>query len=291
MITTIDKKKKGLVKFAIALCAALLSAALRTEIVRGFFLVESNDDESTEESDEYNETILHRFNTWSLILVGISFYIFNEMALEATAPPHTERTSFFPYTESDYKDKKDESAAEEQDHESSKESSKESSTNKATTTTIIEKKEQLTKISTGEPATIVQIPEGVTTIGKRAYSDSKTLTRIEFPASLQSIQDEAFCNCTQLESLVFRSSSSNDTTNTAPQLKTIGKSAFLGCTKLTKIELPSSLVTIGSLAFCDCTQLQSVKLQKGLQTIGNNTFRNCTNLTDLELPPGCNIEF
>ena len=284
MITTIEKKKKGLVKFAIALCAALLSAVLRTEIVRGFFLVKSNnDDESTEKSDnEYNETMLHRFNTWSLILVGISFYIFNEMALEATAPPHTERTSFFPYTESDYKDKKEETAAEEQDHESCKESS----TNKATTTTIIDKKEQLTKTSTGEPATIVQIPEGVTTIGKRAYSDSETLTRIEFPASLQSIQDEAFSNCTQLESVVFCSSS-----NTAPQLETIGKGAFLGCTKLTKIELPSSLVTIGSLAFCDCTQLESVKLQKGLLTIGNNTFRNCTNLTDLELPPGCNIEF
>ncbi len=79
-----------------------------------------------------------------------------------------------------------------------------------------------------------------------------------------------------------------------PTLKTIGNSAFKGCTNLTKVQLneglqeivggafeesgikelicPSTLKTIGEFAFIECANLTKVQLNEGLQKIGWRAF-------------------
>ncbi len=79
-----------------------------------------------------------------------------------------------------------------------------------------------------------------------------------------------------------------------PTLKTIGNSAFKGCTNLTKVQLneglqeidwhafegsgikelicPSTLETMGDLAFAACTNLTKVQLNEGLSRINYGTF-------------------
>lgn len=59
---------------------------------------------------------------------------------------------------------------------------------------------------------------------------------------------------------------------------------FDGCTALTTVHLPSTLLRIGSGAFCDCTQLASIEFPEGLTTIDTYAFRGCTSLKEVVLP-------
>ena len=83
----------------------------------------------------------------------------------------------------------------------------------------------------------------------------------------------AFLGCSSLTSLTLPSS-----------LQSIGNSAFYGCNSLTSLTLPSSLQSIGNSAFCDCSSLTSLTLPSSLQSIGGFAFSGCSSLTSLTLP-------
>lgn len=128
---------------------------------------------------------------------------------------------------------------------------------------------------------VVQIPEGLKKIEKKAFYGSKTLTSVEISSTVQEIEQDAFCNCTELKSVTIKEGN----------LEKIGIGAFRGCKNLETIKLPSKLKVIDQFAFCDCVQLTSVEMQPGLKTVAQNTFRNCGKLTALELPSGCSLQF
>ena len=44
-------------------------------------------------------------------------------------------------------------------------------------------------------------------------------------------------------------------------IKIISKTAFCGCTKLSKLILPASLAELGHLAFCECKSLEEIEFQ------------------------------
>ena len=64
-------------------------------------------------------------------------------------------------------------------------------------------------------------------------------------------------------------------------LKTIGSSAFYGCTGLTNLNLPNSLITIGNNAFVGCTGLTSITIPENVEYIGSYAFYDCTSVTEL----------
>ena len=117
------------------------------------------------------------------------------------------------------------------------------------------------------------------TIGEAAFSGnfhpvsqaylSCPITSIEIPASVETIEQEAFKNCSKLATVTFEKGSN---------LKTIGggynssyyHGAFISCKALTSIEIPASVETIEATAFYDCTSLKTVTFEKGsnLKTIG-----------------------
>lgn len=66
----------------------------------------------------------------------------------------------------------------------------------------------------------------------------------------------------------------------------IGWSAFIDCSCLTDIELPSSVTTIGLDAFNHCSSLTSIELPTGITTIERGTFSGCSSLKSIELPTG-----
>lgn len=68
----------------------------------------------------------------------------------------------------------------------------------------------------------------------------------------------------------------------------IYSSCFEGCTLLSKIELPKSIVTIGEMAFRDCSSLKRIVLPEGLKTIGRYAFWNC-GLGEVVLPNSLTI--
>ena len=64
----------------------------------------------------------------------------------------------------------------------------------------------------------------------------------------------------------------------------IGMHAFVFCSGMTSIELPSSIKTIEPGAFMNCYGLTSIELPKGLESIGNLAFVACENLETVTIP-------
>ena len=133
-----------------------------------------------------------------------------------------------------------------------------------------------------------------------AFSDCSSLTSIEIPASVETIEATAFKRCSKLTTVTFEKGS---------QLKTIGggysssyyHGAFSDCSSLTSIEIPASVETVEAAAFSDCSQLATVTFEKGsqLKIIGGGysssshfgtysdyygAFSDCSSLTSIEIP-------
>ena len=93
----------------------------------------------------------------------------------------------------------------------------------------------------------IAIPEGVTTIGKRAFADCGNLVSLYIPGSVSEIGSGAFVNCAGLSDVKI------------PQGPTTLNGWFAGCTGLRILELPASITSIGDRSFEDCVLLPNIK--------------------------------
>ena len=66
-------------------------------------------------------------------------------------------------------------------------------------------------------------------------------------------------------------------------ITTIAENAFLGCTALAAIELPSSVTKIEQGAFSSCTSLKTIELPAKVANIGQGVFANSTSLESIEV--------
>ena len=98
----------------------------------------------------------------------------------------------------------------------------------------------------------VVIPDGVTIIGKEAFSYCSGLTSVTIPESVASIGDDAFYSCSALTSV------------TIPEgVKSIGSYAFSYCRELVSVAIPRSVTSIGSWAFNECIRLREYIVDEG----------------------------
>ena len=86
-----------------------------------------------------------------------------------------------------------------------------------------------------------QVPEGISSIGDRAFSGAKHLQTVALPSSVWMIGNQAFLG-------------SGITEINLELVQVIGSSAFFGCENLTEITL-GSYSTIGNFAFVNCPAL------------------------------------
>ena len=112
------------------------------------------------------------------------------------------------------------------------------------------------------------IPDGVTSIGYRAFSGCGSLTSITIPGGVTSIGGAAFAYCTSLTSITIPDS-----------VTSIGNGAFSNCTSLTSITIPDGVTSIGLDAFFRCSSLTSITIPDSVTTIGGSAFWGCTSLT------------
>ena len=111
----------------------------------------------------------------------------------------------------------------------------------------------------------VEIPEGVTRIGKLSFAFVRSLEWVKIPSSVKTIEDSAFVACLSLTEVVFSGNG----------LSTIGNGAFFECVSLTSIELPSGVTSIGNEAFRCCDTLESIKIPASVKRIGESAISDC----------------
>ena len=94
------------------------------------------------------------------------------------------------------------------------------------------------------------------------------------------IEEAEFLNCNflSLGARAFQSCASLSSINLPNSLKTLESEAFGGCKSLSSINLPNSLETIQHNCFVFCASLSSINLPNSLKTLGGYPFRYCSSL-------------
>ncbi len=121
--------------------------------------------------------------------------------------------------------------------------------------------------------TAITIPDGVTSIGDRAFSSCSNLTAITIPDSVTIIGNKTFSDCISLTAITIPDG-----------VTSIGGSAFSGCSSLTAITIPDSVTSIGSSAFSDCISLTAITVPDSVTSIGKRAFLGCISLTAITIP-------
>jgi hypothetical protein len=93
----------------------------------------------------------------------------------------------------------------------------------------------------------LQVPETVTSIDYRAFSNFTRLSCVTLPAGLTYMAAEAFAGCTHLKDITLPIG-----------LKCIWIGTFKGCTNLTSITLPPVVDFIDHYAFVGCKKLKYI---------------------------------
>lgn len=145
----------------------------------------------------------------------------------------------------------------------------------------------------------VEIKDGVTYIGKRAFRDCKNLTAITIPATVKKISKLAFWKCTGLKSIdipnnsiktiddwAFRECTSLKEIKIPNGVIKIGGSAFYGCERLISVTIPNSVTSIGEWAFCGCKNLNSVIYLGKIDLNCKSAFQGCEGLKEVSVPTG-----
>lgn len=123
---------------------------------------------------------------------------------------------------------------------------------------------------------IVSIPEGYDRIADGAFSNENkqsVLENVNLPKGLTLIGKNAFQDCNYIKSIELNEG-----------LENIGESAFSGTT-LESVKFPSSLKIINDCAFANC-HIYNLKFNAGLKYIGNSAFALSNEHTEkvLEIP-------
>lgn len=100
-----------------------------------------------------------------------------------------------------------------------------------------------------------------------AFSNCLKLRKIKFSSNLKTIGEFAFSGDSALVNCHIPSGE-------------IGIGAFMGCSKLEQISF-GKVVSIGNAAFLDCTSLTSVILPSTMKEIGSEAFSGCVNLKEV----------
>ena len=138
---------------------------------------------------------------------------------------------------------------------------------------VLFNKNKTTLIAYRAKETNYTVPNSVTTIGNKAFSECDSLTSINIPNSVTTIGDWAFASCDSLTSI-----------NLPNSVTTIGNWAFEGCNSLTNINIPNSVTTIGNSAFNGCNSLTSINIPNSVTTIGVSAFFDCNSLISINIP-------
>ncbi len=121
------------------------------------------------------------------------------------------------------------------------------------------------------PGDKLELPETVEVIKASVFNANLNVKTLVIGANVTAIEDSAFEDATNLESIEFKASEK--------QLM-VGEKVFKGTKALTTVTISSRIVEIGNSMFMN-SGLTSVTFEAGLEKIGNSAFAGCVNLSEL----------
>ena len=155
----------------------------------------------------------------------------------------------------------------------------------------------------------ITIPDGVTKIRDRAFSDCSSLQSIDIPNSVTEIGEKVFHFCSSLQSInvskdnmhyasvdgilfnkdltvIVRFPQKNDVKEYVipTSVTEIGDWAFYGCSSLQSIDIPDGVTEIRNNAFSGCSSLQSINIPNSVTEIGHSAFSGCSSLQSIDIP-------
>lgn len=118
------------------------------------------------------------------------------------------------------------------------------------------------------------IPEGVRSIGEKAFSRHSEIISVSFPESLEKISASSFWMCNKLR-----------TVSIPKNVKIIKASAFQGCNSLTEVKLTEGLLVIEDYAFAG-TEVAKLDLPASVRALGDNALAdvNAVNIRSADMP-------
>ena len=121
---------------------------------------------------------------------------------------------------------------------------------------------------------------------------TNAISSLAFGDSVQSVPDNAFYNCDNLQNISITAQTiGNNTFASCDNLlsaninsKNIGNNAFANCDRLVSVTLGDSVQTVGAGAFSGDFRLQTVTMGDNVASLGDSVFQGCVRLTRPELP-------
>ncbi len=114
---------------------------------------------------------------------------------------------------------------------------------------------------------MIQLPEGMTSVGDYAFMGCEGVTSIVIPESVTEIGECAFSQC---RSLIFVDLGNN--------LQIIGEGAFQECESLPWINIPASVTEIRAKAFYRCYSMIAGNTPETVKVLGESVFSYCTDM-------------
>ena len=124
-----------------------------------------------------------------------------------------------------------------------------------------------------EDLTHVVLPEGMKSIGERAFACCKNLKTIVLPESLESIGASAFLECVNLEEVIL-----------PKNIKKLNYRVFGDCKRLKRVVIPEGVEEMDWGVFAGCNNLEEIVLPESLKKIDKQMFLNCKKLKKVTLP-------
>lgn len=106
-----------------------------------------------------------------------------------------------------------------------------------------------------------------------SFQNCSGLKAITVPSPVETIQENAFCNSKDLESVLI-----------ADSVTTVGENAFSGCSALKEVRLPALLKELPDELFYNCASLEEITLPGAVSVIGSSCFEACPNLKTVRIP-------
>ncbi len=146
--------------------------------------------------------------------------------------------------------------------------------------------------------TAVSIPEGVASVGEKAFWECTNLASVSFPDSLTELKAQAFADdpaltevripgtLTTIGTGIFEDCTGLKTVVIDDGITFLPLGLFYGCTGLENVTVPESVAELWGKVFQNCTSLKAISLP-GVKTMYSGyDFSGCTSLTDVKLGSG-----